>query len=177
MNVFRIRENTEIDNDKNESGNQGDGTHLGRGGGDGRLMDRLFAGMAGRHFHLGDGVEHVIEPVPVVVVERDRPSGALGDAPLGQQRGRHGVATGPRLHARGHRLAVRHRELQRGVEPLPVRSPLQQTRRRGPRGRRARVTGQQFPLAHALVAVVTVVGHVPLTRTPAADEIFYRLFL
>lgn len=121
----------------------------------------LFARMTGRRFHLGYGVEHVVEPVPLVVVQRHRPAVALGDAAVGQQSRGHGLAPGPRLYAGRGRAAVGHGELQRRVEPLPVGPPLQQTRRRRPGGRRARVPGQQLPLAHALVTVVTAVGHVP----------------
>jgi len=88
----------------------------------GRLSaDRI----SGRRFHFGYGVEHVIEPVSLVVVQRHGPSAALGDAPLGQQGGSDRVAPGPRLHAGGHRLAVGHRELQRRVEPLLVCPPFQ----------------------------------------------------
>lgn len=126
---------------------------------------RLFAGIARGHFHLGYGVEHVIEPVPLVVVQGHGPSVALGHAPFRQQGRRDRVAPGPRFHAGGHRLAVGHGELQRRVEPLPVGPPLQQTGGRRPGRRRARVTGQQFPLAHALVTVVTVVGNVPDNTT------------
>lgn len=132
-----------------------------------RLRRRLLfaARISGRRLRLGYGVEHVVEPVALVVVQRHGPAVALGHAALGQQRGRDRVAPGPRLHGRGHGLAVGRRELQRGAEPLPVGPPLQQARGRGARGRRARVPGQQLPLAHALVAVVAVVRDVPAIRT------------
>lgn len=131
-----------------------------------RLRRRMLSArrVPGRRLRLGYRVEHVVEPVALVVVQRDGPAVALSHTALGQQRRGDRVAPRPRLHGRGHRLAVGRDELQRGAEPLPVGPPLQQARGRGARGRRARVPGQQLPLAHALVAVVTVVRDVPERR-------------
>lgn len=125
-----------------------------------RRMMNLFSWISWWHFHFGNGVEHVVEPVFLVVVKRYGPSVTLGDTAFGQKGWCNRVTPSPRFHARGHHLSVRHRKFQRGVESFPVGPPFQKTWSRRSGWWRARVTGQQFPLTYVFVAIVPVIGNI-----------------
>lgn len=102
----------------------------------------LFSRVSRWNFYFGNGVEHVIKSVSLIIIQRHGPSVTLGNTPFGQKSRRHSVTSGPRLYAGRHSLSVGHSEFQGRVKPLAISPPFQQTRSRRSGRWRTSVTGQ-----------------------------------